>query len=59
MVEDNLGFFRVEIEMALEGLRELEEKGEDSPKLCTEQLLCFLAQQRSPHFLAHHKLKYT
>ena len=32
MVEDDLGFFRVEIEMALEELKEIEEE-EDSPKM--------------------------
>ncbi len=30
MVEDELGFFRVEIEMALDGLQEFEEEGEHS-----------------------------
>ncbi len=33
MVEGDLGFFRVEIEMALEGLLELEEDGENSPNV--------------------------
>ena len=32
MVADDLGFFRVEIEMALEELLELTGEGEDSPK---------------------------
>ncbi len=33
MVENDLGFFRVGIEMALEGMRELEEEGENSPNV--------------------------
>jgi hypothetical protein len=33
VVENDLGFFRVEIEMALEGMRELEDEGENSPNV--------------------------
>lgn len=33
MAENDLGFFRVEIEMALEELREVEEEDENSPKM--------------------------